>query len=142
MSTVNPIGHVSGAGAATQTSPLNNSSINEQDFIKLLLSELTYQDPLQPMNNTQFLAQLAQFANLEQTSQTNSNMQTLLLMNSTAQSVSLIGRNVEVVGAQGTINGKVTEVTFVSSGPQLSITQADGSVVTGVGLSQVHLIKQ
>lgn len=140
MSSVSAIG--GSTGTTTQTTPLNQSSINEQDFIKLLLAELTYQDPLQPMDNTQFLAQLAQFANLEQTSQTNSNMQTLLLMNSTGQSIGLLGKNVEAVTNQGTIDGQVTEVTFTSSGPQLSITQASGSVVTGIGLSQIHLLKQ
>lgn len=139
MSAINAIGPSS--GSQSQATPLNNSSISEQEFIKLLLSELTYQDPLQPMDNTQFLAQLAQFANLQQTSQTNTNMQTLLLMNATSQSMGLLGKNVEAVTSQGTIDGTVTEVTFTQSGPQLSVTQANGSVATGIGLSQVSLLK-
>ena len=42
-----------------------NNTIDQNDFIKLFLSQLQFQDPLEPVDNREFLAQLAQFSSLE-----------------------------------------------------------------------------
>lgn len=53
------------AGAQPGTSPVD-SMVNEQTFLKLLVAQLQHQDPLQPQDGMQFVAQLAQFSSLEQ----------------------------------------------------------------------------
>lgn len=130
-----------GSSLAADTSSTLRSGLNQDDLVRLFLAQLSFQDPLEPVNNREFLAQMAQFANLEQSRQSNESMQNLVFMNSTAQSIGLLGRQVEYVGNAGPITGQITAVEFLPSGPSLSVTDAEGNVVTGVRLSQVRLVR-
>lgn len=79
-------------------------------FLNLLTTQLKYQDPLSPMDSTQFTAQLASFATVEQGIQTNKNLESLIGLTKATQvstGVSYIGRTIEAdtnVGAL--VNGK------------------------------------
>ncbi|CAN7618394.1 flagellar hook capping protein [Aquipseudomonas alcaligenes] len=127
---------------SSTTSELSQSRLGQEDFIKLFLTELTFQDPLEPINNREFLAQMAQFANLEQTRITNENTTNLVTMNATSQSLGLLGRQVEITTTgESSIIGTVSAIAFSSSGPVLSVKKADGSVVLDVRLSQVKLVR-
>ncbi len=130
-----------GSELNSTTSELAQSRLGQEDFIKLFLTELTFQDPLEPINNREFLAQMAQFANLEQTRITNENTNNLVAMNATSQSLGLLGRQVEVnISTGGTAIGAVSAIAFSATGPVLSIKKADGSVLTDVRLSQIKLV--
>ncbi|WP_353226594.1 flagellar hook capping FlgD N-terminal domain-containing protein [Novosphingobium sp.] len=61
--------------AGKVASPYNN--LNETDFLKLLTTQLANQDPTNPVDNTQMLAQLAQFSTLSAQNQTNTNLTTI-----------------------------------------------------------------
>ena len=79
MSTVSS---TSQSSATSQTSSTSSSSVgglapNEDTFLKLLVSQLQNQDPLNPADSTQFVGQLAQFSSLEQLMQINQNTTTL-----------------------------------------------------------------
>jgi len=67
---VDAIGTILNPQSATAT---QQNTIDQEDFIKLFLSQLQFQDPLEPVDNREFLAQLAQFSNLEQTRRTSQN---------------------------------------------------------------------
>lgn len=138
---VDSIGAVLGSSAAA--SGVQQKVINQQDFIKLFVSELQFQDPMQPLDNSQFLLQLSQFESIELSSETNDGIQNLLTMNSTDQSVSLLNHEVQVTGTDGsTTSGKVSAVQFTSSGVQLSVTaDTGGAVMTGIALSQISLVR-
>jgi len=132
-----------GSELSSTTTELAKSSLGQEDFIKLFLTELTFQDPLEPINNREFLAQMAQFANLEQTRITNENTNNLVSMNATGQSLDLLGRQAQIQTATGnTVIGTVSAVAFSSTGPVLTVTQSNGSVVTDVRLSQITLVRQ
>jgi len=119
----------------------SNNTINQNDFIKLFLSQLQFQDPLEPVDNREFLAQLAQFSNLEQTRQTSQNTEGLLVMNSSAQALGLLGKTVDVVGSSGTTTtGKVIAVKFTNAGPQLSVHPAAGDDLIEIALSQISQV--
>lgn len=130
-----------GSPLGNSSAGLTKSSLSQDDFLRLFLTELNFQDPLEPINNREFLAQMAQFASLEQSRQTTESMENLVFMNSTAQSIGLLGRKVEVVADAGTVNGTVSAVQFTSSGPSLTVTTADGDALTDIRLSQINLVR-
>lgn len=122
-------------------SATQQNTIDQEDFIKLFLSQLQFQDPLEPVDNREFLSQLAQFSNLEQTRQTSQNTEGLLVMNSSAQALGLLNKTVEILGQGAATIGTVTAVRFTNSGPELSIQTTSGQVLTSVRLSQISLVK-
>lgn len=91
--------------------------IGKDDFFKMLIAQLKNQDPMNPAQGSEFAAQLAQFASLEQLTNLNTalasqNLNYMTLVN--AQSVNLIGK--EVTARNGdvetTITGQVSAVSF------------------------------
>lgn len=125
--------------ASDDVNGVSQKGVDQQDFIKLFVSELQYQDPMQPLDNSQFLLQLAQFEGIALAGQTKDGIDNLQTMNSSDQSVSLLNHTVDVTNADGTTTtGKVSAVEFTSSGVQLSVTgSASAGVLTSVRLSQI-----
>lgn len=83
-----------GGVAATQ----GNSNLGKNDFLKLLLAQLAHQDPTSPADSQAFVAQLAQFANVEQLQGVNGSLETLLLAQTASnqtQTVGLLGKDVQ-----------------------------------------------
>jgi len=80
-----------------------SGGLGKMDFLKLLTTQLTHQDPLNPMQDTQFVAQLAQFSGLEQMMQTNERLEALAMAQSSmtsASAVGFLGKTVEAVSNQ------------------------------------------
>ena len=130
-----------GSQLGSSTDATAKSTLKQEDFLRLFLTELNFQDPLEPINNREFLAQMAQFASLEQSRQATESMENLVFMNSTAQSVGLLGRRVEVIGESGSVTGTVSAVQFSASGPLLSVNTDAGAALPNVRLSQVRLVR-
>jgi flagellar basal-body rod modification protein FlgD len=127
-------------GAAT--APGNAASgLGLQDFMKILLTQLTYQDPLKPMDNQEFMAQMAQFTSLEQSQRLNDRVQQLIDNQAALQSVNLIGRTVEIQTSGGNTTGTVSALSFQGAAPMLSLALAGGSVLQDVSLSQVLSVR-
>ncbi len=126
---------------SSSSSVQGRNTIDQEGFIKLFLSQLQFQDPLEPVDNREFLAQLAQFSNLEQSRQLSLNTESLLTMTSASQALSLLNREVDVVQAQGyLVSGSVTAVQFTASGPELTVETSAG-VLTGIRLPQISLVR-
>lgn len=117
------------------------SSLNIQDFLKILTSQLTHQDPLKPMDNQEFVAQLAQFTSLQQTQQLNAKLDSLLSIQAATQSVGLLGRSVDVRTASGTVTGTVSALDFSGTEPHLSVRLTGGSVIGDVTLSSLIAVR-
>ncbi|MFO1198958.1 MAG: flagellar hook capping FlgD N-terminal domain-containing protein [Burkholderiaceae bacterium] len=128
-------------GTASSASALQASSISQQDFFRLLVTQLSFQDPLKPIDNEAFIAQIAQFTSLEQTRQLNDRIGSLLTVQSTTQAIGLIGRTVEVASATGTVVGQVSTLSFQSGTPLLTITTSTGQYLTGIGLDQIAVVR-
>ena len=137
---VNAIGGSVGSGSGGQIQP---QGLSIQNFLNLFLSQLQFQDPLKPVDNTQFLAQLAQFTNIEQTQVMSDNINGLLSLESSNQAVSLLGRTVEYSTGSNSApaTGQVATVTFNNGQPSLTISQAGGGTVQNIGLSQITLVQ-
>jgi len=112
-------------------------SLGMQDFLKILLTQLTHQDPLKPMDNQEFMAQMAQFASLEQSRQLGDKVDRLLGLQAATQSVGLIGRTVEVASAEGALAGEVLSLNLSGPEPLLSLKLASGQLLTDIKLGQI-----
>lgn len=128
-------------GITTEAAPSTATSLGQEEFLKILLTQLTYQDPMKPLDNQEFIAQLAQFTSLEQTRQLNSKIETLLTIQSTNQAVGLLGKTVELSTAGGSSIGQVTTLTFTEGQPLLTVLTNQGASLTNVPLSQVTLVR-
>lgn len=134
---------IGGVPSTQQSSAAVQTSLGQQEFLKILLAQLQYQDPLKPLDNQQFLAQLAQFSALAQTSQLNDRVDTLLTIQATTQSIGLIGKTVEVQSAIGDAPsvGTVTSLSFVSGQPNLTVKKDTGEILTEIKLSQISIVR-
>jgi flagellar basal-body rod modification protein FlgD len=136
---VNLIGGVT--SGTTQAFNLQSRGIGQEDFFKILVTQLSYQDPIKPMDNQQFLAQIAQFTGLEQTRQMNDRIETLLSIQSVTQSIGLIGRTVEVFTQAGPVVGTVTTMNFEGGQPFLTVRTANGQSLVGLTLDQITVVR-
>jgi len=133
-----PISSVGGAGASGN---LQSNSMGMQDFLKILLTQLNYQDPMKPMDNQQFMAQMAQFSSLQQTQQLNTNIEKLISNQSSLQSVGLLGRTVDIASNGGVITGRVSSLSLKGEAPLLSIVTTAGATLENVDLSQITAVR-
>lgn len=100
------------SGVSSATGIFSNvagkSELGKEDFLKLLVTQFRYQDPLNPMEDKEFIAQLAQFSALEQQMSTNEKMQSMLDLQSQQQMISaasFIGREVSARGYGVSVKG-------------------------------------
>jgi len=85
----------------SQTPPSAQKSLGKDDFLQLLVAQLSAQDPLNPMEAQDFSAQLAQFSSLEQMTNINSTLKEIKLSQdalSNSSMITLIGKTVDVPG--------------------------------------------
>ena len=98
------ISEISGLTGFVEDSPYTEKTedaLGRDDFLKLFLAQLNHQDPLNPMDSTQFSSQLAEFSSLEQLFNVNENLESLkdLQDNSSRfQALDLIGKDIEAEG--------------------------------------------
>jgi flagellar basal-body rod modification protein FlgD len=90
------------------------TAVDYQSFLRLLVAQMKNQDPTNPMDSTQYVAQLASFSQVEQSVQINSRLDQLLQASSLGQADALIGRT--VTSADGKISGEVKEVRLTTGG--------------------------
>ena len=102
---------VTGADSAKDT---KDATLNYESFLKLLVAQMKNQDPTEPMDATQQMAQLATFSQVEQTIKTNKNLESMLQRTSLQEANSVIGRT--VVSNDGATSGVVKEVTLYNDG--------------------------
>lgn len=130
-----------GAVGASTSPPSSASNLGLQDFMKVLLTHLTYQDPLKPMDNQEFLAQMAQFTSVEQSQQLNERLQQLIDNQAALQSVGLIGRTVDISTPTGKATGTVTSLSLQGSAPVLGLSLPGGTVLNDIGLGQLLAVR-
>ena len=85
--------------------------MGKDEFLKILITQLSHQDPTQPMQDKEFIAQMAQFSSLEQMTNVSSEISKVAALLEKGQAVSLLGRTVEVVAGSQVVAGTVEEVS-------------------------------
>jgi flagellar basal-body rod modification protein FlgD len=119
-----------------------NKTLGKDDFLKLFTMQLRYQDPLKPLDNTEFTSQLAQFSSLEQLDNINTQLKDLLLYQNSLQNTltnNLIGRKVKISGNEVHLKEKA-EICYTLpqevSKVQVSIYNSSGALVKEVAIGQ------
>lgn len=102
------------------------SALGKDQFLQLLITQLKHQDPINPVEDKEFIAQLAQFSSLEQMQSLNSNMEMMMLsqqkLTSLGQATQMIGKEVELFTAEGeSLFGTVTGVQFKDGWPLIKV---------------------
>ena len=117
-----------GTGSTGASTPTNaNASLGKDDFLKLLVAQLQHQDPMSPMDDKDFMGQMAQFSSLEQITNLVTATETMGFSSQVTQSVSLIGHQVGFTREDGT----------TGSGTASSVAIEDCKILITVGSEQI-----
>jgi flagellar basal-body rod modification protein FlgD len=137
MTTVSDLRNLTATSASAANSATGaNSSLGKDDFLKLFVSQLQHQDPLSPMENAEFMGQMASFSTLEQISKMAAANEQIAAQLSLTGSVNLLGRTVSYVDAEGaTKTGAVERTSTVDGKTVLTVGGVDG-----VSLSSVNQV--
>jgi flagellar basal-body rod modification protein FlgD len=139
MSTISAL--TSGTAANANTSNVaataaTKKTLGQDDFLKLLAQQFQSQDPMKPMDDSSFIAQMAQFTSLQQTSTMSTDIASMKAQQQIATANSYLGHRVTADdGNGGTFSGDVTAVKMVDGAPQLVV---NGAVVS---LSSVLVVE-
>ncbi len=122
------------------TAASSQATLSKDQFLKLLIEQLKHQDPLSPMQNTEFTSQMAQFSQLEQLYNVNTNLNTMAqasISQNNAQSLGLIGKQVKAAGNSVDVsNGAACALSFnlpqAATDAAVSISDANGNVVATI----------
>ena len=124
---VNSIKQAGSTGTGTQDVSGKNAQMGKDQFLKLFVAQLQHQDPMNPMQDQDFMGQMASFSTLEQvTNMANANaaMASNLQMN---QSVGLLGRTVTWLDESDVAHtGTVEKVTTAGGKPVLTVSGTEG----------------
>lgn len=143
MTSISSLSDVLGAsGAANPTSSATSGAagkteLGSQDFMKLLVAQLKYQDPSSPSDPSQFMAQTAQFTQVEKLTDIDTQIQTLVTAQLSAGAGNLVGKTVTYTGTDGNpATGVVTSAKLAGSNSTVHVGNID------VPLSSVSEVQQ
>ena len=117
---------------ANQASAKSKATVDYQSFLKLLIAQMKNQDPTQPMDSTQYVAQLATFSQVEQSVQMNTKLDSILQASALSQADAIIGHT--ITSADGKTTGTVSEVKLTASG-LTAVLKDGGEVAVGPGVT-------
>jgi len=124
-----PSGQYSGV-----TSPQLASGV---DFFKLLTAQMSAQDPMQPVDGTQFLSQLAQFTQLQQSLTTNQTLSSIASLEASTSALQTMTQTASLIGRTIDYTDPTTGAT--ATGTVKGVTAENGQVVLDVGDAKVLL---
>jgi flagellar basal-body rod modification protein FlgD len=119
----------------------SRAAVQQEDFLRVLLAQLQFQDPLEPLDNNEFIAQFSQLTNLEQTQQSNEKLDNLLALENANQAVNLIGKTVEAITNDSTLVGDVSAISFQNGSPVITIKTSTDDFITDISLGQISIVR-
>jgi flagellar basal-body rod modification protein FlgD len=138
-----------GVETSSDQSSIDTLSLGKNDFLKLLLAQMKNQDPLNPTENTEFVAQLAQFSSLEQLTTMNSNLENTISNDTVmaeviknAMMISYFGKQVTAESNSFNLDAdQKTALTFTIDTPiesgKIEISDESGLVVRTMSLDNM-----
>lgn len=141
MTTVSATSSNTGTSSTGTTTPATSVSDTYQTFLKLLTSQIQNQDPLSPMDTTQWTNQLVQYNSVEQQLKTNSLLSTLITQGQSgglSSGVSYIGKTVSASSSTSTLSGGKADWTYTlgkdANQVKLTVLDKTGAAVYSTAL--------
>jgi len=140
---IDPTGAAAQQAAGSAQSTANSAfGMGFEDLLKIVLTQLTYQDPLKPMENFEFVSQLAQFSQIQQGETMSDRLLGILQAQATDQATSLLGRTVDIPAGNTILSGIVKSISFQSGEPRLTVQTADNRTISSIALSSVTRVAE
>jgi flagellar basal-body rod modification protein FlgD len=125
--------NVTGTTPTTPATTAVDNGLGKDTFMKLLVAQLKYQDPMKPTDSTQFLSQMAQFSTVEKLTDLQTTQTQLATWQKTVAGQGMIGKSVTATTTTGatssTVTGVVTGLRLTDAGPRLVL---DNGTTVGV----------
>ena len=126
MTAIDPFASVRAGANTTTTAKSPDDQFGKDTFLKLLVAQLRYQNPLEPQDGSQFLAQTAQFTMVEKLTSMEDEMKSSMSANQVLAASSMIGKEVKYKDKnEDDQTGVVTSVKLTADGPELHIGNDD-----------------
>lgn len=125
-----------GAEAATSA-----FGLSFENLLRIVLTQLTYQDPLKPMENFEFVSQLAQFSQIQLGQTSNERLTQLVSAQGNGQAAALLGRVVDIPAGGSVTSGRVSAITFQNGDARVTVTTPDGRTVSNVAIGAITQIR-
>jgi flagellar basal-body rod modification protein FlgD len=122
-----PTSNTPGTTPAPAASAADKAMLGKDDFLKLLVTQLQHQDPMNPVDDKDFMGQMAQFTSVEQLTNMASSIKLMNTASQSTQSIALIGKTVSWKKEDGTSGEGVAQ----------SVSFADGKISITVGDAQI-----
>jgi flagellar basal-body rod modification protein FlgD len=128
MTSVSSITNSGSPAASTQASSSAAAALGKDDFLKLFVAQLQHQDPMNPLQDAEFMGQMAQFSTLEQITNVGDEMKRMRASSQVDQAVSMIGKDVGYAVKDGLpAHGVVDSVRIVDGEIILTVGEVDVS---------------
>jgi len=121
-----------------KTMPLNDkNSLGKDSFLKLLVTQLRHQDPTKPMEDREFISQMAQFSALEQMTNLNKEMSSMNKSFRSSEAYGLLGKEIDAYNPvkKLRVSGTVTSIKLTDGGIKLVVGKEE------VSMNDVHAIR-
>jgi len=146
---VAPIGQPSATPGASPTSNAASSDqatsafgLSFESLLRIILTQLTYQDPLKPIENFEFVSQLAQFSQIQIGQTGNDRLGQLVSAQGASQATGLLGRRVDLPTGTTALSGKVSAVTFQNGDARVTIETDSGQTISNVSIANISQIRE
>jgi len=121
-----PISQILNQASTAKSTARPTQELGQDAFLKLLVAQLRYQDPSNPADGTAFLAQTAQFTQVEKLGQLADEQQSLVKAQLMLNASGMVGRTITYPGPDGAdVTGIVSSATFTGSTPTLRVGNTD-----------------
>ena len=129
------------SAATTQEAATNAFGLSFESLLRIILTQLTYQDPLKPMDNFEFVSQLAQFSQIQLGQTANDRLEQLASAQGNLHAAGLLGRQVDLTAGASTISGEVVSISFQNGDARLTIETADRRTISNIAIGSISQIR-
>jgi flagellar basal-body rod modification protein FlgD len=129
---------VAEVNARVNQGKVHQQDLGKDDFLKLLITQLANQDPTEPVQDKEFIAQMAQFSSLEQMTNMAQDFAKMSVVLKSSEAANVIGKDVEIVDGNRTVTGQVNAVTRAITAGDTPQVQVNGEYFNWDKVTKVY----